>query len=349
MKEKSIKPQKNYGLYLMKIMAMLFIIIHHNVVHGSFKLESFLKNGDVALLPYQQIVLMLLNTIVIVGVNLFFLTSGYCRIRFSWKKVAGILIQVYLIYGVITVFGIAVGGVELSKETLIEIVDAIDTYWFIFVYVVLSIASPFLNTVIDGIDEKGFKHFLILFFAVMCVYGFAYDKTLYIKSGYSFLMAAHLYILGGCLSKLDLKKFIPHRINLGVIYILCVIANTGITFIFSKLNGLAAWHCFAYNNPLIVVESLCLLTFFKDLSITSEKVREVLFKLSSATLMVYLLHSTNWMAGKYEKIPVQFARDKLGFMAGVFFLPVYAVLLYLLCFCVDSVYKKLISFPPHRR
>ena len=78
--------KRDLSIDILRIFSMLFIIIHHCVIND-FGLQSMLKENT---LTRFGNLLIVANAIVVVGVNLFFLMSGYCKIHFTWKKYYGL-------------------------------------------------------------------------------------------------------------------------------------------------------------------------------------------------------------------------------------------------------------------
>ncbi len=66
------------NIELLRIVAILFVICHHIIVHG-------LKIYDMPIEAYPWLY-SFVNCICYVGVNVFILISGYFSIKFSWKK-----------------------------------------------------------------------------------------------------------------------------------------------------------------------------------------------------------------------------------------------------------------------
>lgn len=79
----SLKRKNN--IELCRVCIMLFIVIHHCIVSG-LGLNEILNNGDCTYSSYNAF-LVILNSFVIVSVNVFFLISGYFGMKYNLKKV----------------------------------------------------------------------------------------------------------------------------------------------------------------------------------------------------------------------------------------------------------------------
>ena len=129
-------------------------IVHHCVVSG-LGLNNSLNNTS-TYLTNSNVVLAIMNSIVIVAVNVYFLISGYFGIHFKWKKMLKLLGVIIFystcVYGVCVVLGLE----ELSiKKTISYSVLSVRYYWFMIVYMVLMLLSDYINIVLDKVlSEK---------------------------------------------------------------------------------------------------------------------------------------------------------------------------------------------------
>lgn len=297
----------------------------------------------------QIIMLIIGNTVVIVGVNIFFLLSGWCRIHFKWRKIIELIIKVYIIFGIIQTIGLLTGRVEfniesvkqLLEESVKQLLDPLDLYWFIMTYIFLSFVSKYLNTIIDSWNCAEFLKYIIGFVIICCIYGFWIDVNLDIMKGYSFLMSICLNLLGGGLKRFysELKvNTISTRILL-FIYLFCIFVNSTLIYFFYKRGNVKAWDFYAYNNVLVVFESVLIIFLITRQVGKRNKILEYLAK---TTITVYLIPSTCWLT-MFRKAGILLLQEFLGYYIAYLFLPIYALGIYLLASTVDFCYEKLIG------
>ena len=86
---------------------MLFIIMHHCIING-YGLQEHLKSGILNGGGVQRIS-VLPECIAVIGVNVFFLISGYYGIHFSLKKLCALILNLYFYADVLTLLAVAVG------------------------------------------------------------------------------------------------------------------------------------------------------------------------------------------------------------------------------------------------
>lgn len=111
-----------------------------------------------------------INCIVIVGVNLFFLLSGYFGIKFKLKKILLLLGKVYVFWGIGIILKIMTGmsTYELIVPEMKRWIFCITEYWYIIVYIVLTFLSPLLNCIVERISEKQIVFFMFQYLAIGC-------------------------------------------------------------------------------------------------------------------------------------------------------------------------------------
>lgn len=122
------KKERDSRIDLVRVIAMLCIVMHHCIVND-FGLQQILRGGGAGGYNNIQIIMLIVgNAIVIVGVNIFFLLSGWCRIHFKWEKIIELIIKVYIIFGIIQMIGLFTGRVELNIESVKQLLDPLDLY-----------------------------------------------------------------------------------------------------------------------------------------------------------------------------------------------------------------------------
>ncbi|MCR5324863.1 MAG: acyltransferase family protein [Lachnospiraceae bacterium] len=273
-----------------RAIAIFFVVAHHCVVND-IGLQGFLLKGELLETPTIYI---FLNAIFIIGVNLFFLASGYCRIIISLKKVVSYILTIYITFLPIQLIGFLTGWIDLNKKTILQTIDPLDYYWFLMVYLFILLFSPFYNKLVDKLEISDSALFCLIIIVVFCGYGFFIDKNLNIGSGYSFLMASALYILGGIIKKHKdyiLSKYSGKKIL--YIYLITVLTNTIIicTLNWFEINDFS-WNMYSYNNPLVFVSSLSFFIFF----LTTKNKWNFAEFIAKSTLSVYIFHSTCWLS-----------------------------------------------------
>lgn len=328
---------------LLRIVAMLFIIIHHLIINGigwtDITSNNIADNYSLCVIGGG------IESFVIIGVNLFLMISGYFQIHFAWKKWLKLFLTLYVYMFCIQLFGIIIGYQQFNMEVFKRIVLPFELYWYLKVYMVLMLVSPILNRLIEGTNERIAKYFLLVFFVVFCLYCFLDNSEhLGFGRGYSFLSACCWYLLGALIKKgLIFYKGNWSKKKCMVIYLIAALVNTiGIQLAINILHsGKLAGVLLVYNNPLVAIETIFLFLFFAKLQINENSRYASLIKyLGQNTLAVYILHSSNRVLNYYRDIPLQGMIESNQVILAYIFVFIYAVVIFVICTFIDKLYEK---------
>lgn len=335
--------KRDNRIELCRIITMLFIVMHHCVVSG-LNLNGALNLGQ-TLETNISLLLITLNSFLVVGVNVFFLISGYLRISFKPKKLAHIVFEVIIystiIYMIMTLLGINQFGI---KGCLSNTIFSINNYWFVVVYCALCFLSPFINMVFDYLTEKNqIKKCLFTFVFITCIYCFLFrSQTQYlsVNNGYSLNMAILMYMLGMMIRKGWLKEFSSSKSF--ILYSLCSIINAGGGMILEIIRKPSlTWHLFSYNNPLVVLGSVFF--FLGFIKIQNEKVDNKFAlqfgKIGKYTFAVYIIHS-NPLLKEYRFLPLVECIDGFSLAMWPLLILLYCFCLLIVCVFVDMLRVK---------
>ncbi len=145
-----MKYTRNVSLEMVRIVAMWCIVIHHCVL-GPLNVYDLTVTNEWNCLMMTG---TLINCFAVVGVNLFFLLTGYFNSAFSWKKWFQIVCIFYLYSGLIQLVGLFLGKVSLGLGMIKSIIYPFSNYWFMAVYVILMFSKPLLNLIIDTMIKE---------------------------------------------------------------------------------------------------------------------------------------------------------------------------------------------------
>lgn len=136
---------------------------------------------------------------VIVGVNVFVLISGWFGIRPTLRGAIKLLFQCVFIITICYTVGVVTG---VCKLNLSGIINSLTAYrmWFIPSYLGLYLFAPALNLWIEKMSRRQFRNVLIAFFSFEMVYGFCVPEINPIGFGESSFSFFGLYMLGRYLS-----------------------------------------------------------------------------------------------------------------------------------------------------
>ncbi len=274
--------QRESGLELLRLIAMLLIVMHHVYLFGGITVATTLG----------QILYLFCGSGGKIGVSVFILISAYFMVNkpFKLTRILNIVLQTtfyaVVIYLLFTIFG----NVKFTWKGLVFALLPVlyDQYGFVTGYIVMLLLSPVLNLVLHTVNKKtlgrsilGMIGFTILFpYCSFLLIGEIYDVP-YLNEVIYFV---ELYCVGGYLKL--------YGINLSKAWGVVII--TGVTLILGMVvNCFDGWRelclqCATLSNFVCAVG---LLLICKDWKFQSRIVNV----LASTTFGIYLIHENSYM------------------------------------------------------
>lgn len=294
---------RNSNFELMRIVSMFFIVIYHIIIHG-----KLLENSH----GTTHFVLYIILATCIVHVNSFILVTGYfqCKSKLKFTKVIQLNNSIWFYTVSIVLFFIIVKGNTFNSTELLKTFLPIsyNDYWFLTNYLILYLISPILNTVINNIDEKKFKRIIVLLLFIDSILPTLTNSSFFnVTLGYSLYHFIFLYFVGAFLRNYPIEDWYIFKktskkalqlISLFIFFLMTfiniinqsaskellnmhpIIAEVGIIFSNSFI---------AYNNPLVIIQTIAFFVFFSTLNLKSTFINYI----STATIGIYLIHDNN--------------------------------------------------------
>lgn len=291
-----MKERKN-NLDVLRILSMLFIVsLHYLGVGGAF---FNIEDGNVSAVTVNYVTAAWLEALAIVGVNCFVLISGYFLINstFKWKKVGSVCLTTLFFSVIMFVIYSAIFGFSLGNMLRSFLPVLMSTYWFITVYLVLYILSPYINILCNHLTQKQHRTLiliLVLVFSVWkCVMPFA--KTLDTSRGYSLTWFIVLYICGAYIGKYGLTLFKKNFLNLlayiGISFLMLGIRLAAI-FLSPRFPILAEGQnlFYHYDSVTVFMSAIFLFVFFSRLKLEGKFVERAVRFLVPSVFSIYLIH-----------------------------------------------------------
>jgi len=274
---------------LLRIINIACIILYHSVWHSGV---GYLG------LSFNKVLVDFLDMLGQLGVNCFMLISGYFLLesKFKWVKVIKISLEAsfYICFGILVlgIFG-DFTGIAIDwwlPKTFFPILK--EAYWFLTVYVLIYLFSPILKKLIFVLTEKQFNLFLGLSLFIWSVWPTIFGLKLNETEGYifynRFIWGIVMVLIGAFIKKYPPKFFDNlknSKLSFLVSTILIILPILLINFF--KIPGINANYFWRPNSILMLVWSISLFLFFKNLEIKENKIINLL---ASTTLGVYLFH-----------------------------------------------------------
>lgn len=282
-----VKSNRNYGIEVLRILLMLFIIEGHFLTHTNIR-------ETLPFLSTSWIVVWLIQAITVSAVDGFVFITGYYqkakivnvkRLFNLWGKVLFYSIFIFLIF-------VPLGG-QINPSYILTTFMPITfkQYWFFTVYILLFLLAPFINLGIEKLNQQGHKLLIIILIIFTIVkptlFPFAtqYDQT----EGMGIVSFLTIYIWGSyCRRYVKAIKCKGFMLLLSVIIVFAskilleeIVARTGQ----SAGSGLL----YHYNTVFQIINCTLLFYIFKDFRI-SEKYKNFIAFFSTSVFGVYLIH-----------------------------------------------------------
>lgn len=267
---------------LLRIVLMLLIIGGHIAI-WSGKLQ---EKGTI-----ESTVLNFYRCFTPVGVNAFVIITGYFGTSFNLSKLFRIDLKVcfYTWLSFLVAIYLGIHSLNPIKDVLFLFPVLTKKYWFITVYFVLCICSPFINVFLEKGSQKILGNALIMggcvFYLLATVCFMINAEQIITDAGYGIVNFIYLYCLG-----YYLRHYYEEKLN--ACHYLCIyfIACLGIFAVnmgMSKLMGFYFDSMISYNTMFTLIGSFGLFMCFKNLQIGDSK---LIRWLGQHTLSVYLIH-----------------------------------------------------------
>lgn len=325
------------NIELLRIVAMLMVVVLHYLVKGQAAV-SLVENTSMI-----NAVLWLVKALCIVTINVYVLISGYFLLEANWKisRLVNLWFQT-LFYSIgVPVVCLCLGMGDVEQWGMYDWINVflpvqMEHYWFITAYVVLYLLIPVLNAGVKHMTKK--QHQLVIAGLLLV---FSIPKTIipiYIpidRYGYDFGWFICLFMIAAYIRMYGLMFFDRKTKSLAV-YFIAVFGIWGISVVCGVLSrkGLPLAYmmdmAYCYNHLLVLIASVALFYVFRFIQVPQGKVSDIICKISSYTLGVYLLHEnlavrTKWqfwagienVRNEFEIIPHMIITVLGVFVAGV--------------------------------
>lgn len=284
--------KRNYGIDLLRIVAMVFVIVLHLTGVGGIC-------GAAALGTRQFYISQLFRIATFCAVNCYALISGYVGWSRSPKlsSLLSLWLKVVAFCVAITVF------TQLRDPAAVELADlwkaftpvAEGKYWYFNAYIGLFFFVPLLSHGLRHISgREALLTFVGLSLLVIALPHTRIRDTFQLGSGYSTLWLILMYLLGGLMGRFEIPAKLPALVWAGL-YLLAV----AMSYV-PRMGMLAAnpelWTpanqnlSMQYTNPSVVLAAVALVGLFARFTLPQWGIR-LTKALSPHAFGVYLLHT----------------------------------------------------------
>lgn len=267
---------------LLRIVLMLLIIVGHITMYSG-KLDE--------LITVDYYLTNFLRSFAMVAVNSFVLITGYFGTSRNWKKLFGLDLRVcfytWIGFALAVVFGIH--KVSLIKDIQLLFPVMTKQYWYITIYFVLCIFSPYINVFLKNVSKERLKNAIFVGGGILyLVATFCYlinANQIVMDAGYGIVNFVYLYCLG-----YYIRHYYADKHGAGFyfsVYLLACVATFAVNVGMTHIMGFYFNSMISYNTIFTLIGSVGLFMCFRHLEV---KENRIITWLSRHSLAVYLIH-----------------------------------------------------------
>lgn len=200
--DKSINNEKNYGIDLLRIIAILFIVMLHSLGHGGV-LSSLNQSTFNYKLTY------FLEIFAYCAVDIFGIISGYVvynskKNKINFSNILNIWFETVFYCLLISIIFKFIMPADVENVNILKAMFPISNniYWYITAYFGLFIISPFLINSIKKYSNDYVKKLFVIIYFFFSIIGTIFNLV----SGYTILWLMILFIIGMIVNKCNLLK-----------------------------------------------------------------------------------------------------------------------------------------------
>lgn len=349
--------ERNSSYELMRIVSMFLIVLYHIIVHGKV-LENCQNEG-------LKIVFEFIEFITLVHVNSFILVTGYFQAESNFKqsKIWSLLSVNWFYRILIVILLLGFDIVSVNKVTFLREIFPINLneYWFFKNYLLLYCLTPFINKGIEKMNKVNYQKMVIVMFIVFSIIPSLTGGLYFDNSGYTLYQFIFLYILGAYLKKYPLStsyifKIMSknmYKIALIIIFFICIFSNyilykysitvSNVNTVFSEISSYISRASTLYNNPFVIIQSICFFEYFGIISFKNKFINKV----ASLVFGIYLIHDNNFSRDLIYKF-LKIDNGPIYSHKFIFYVLFIAILIYVICAVIEYIrqilFKKIYNF-----
>ena len=299
---------------LMRMVSMFFIVIYHFLVPTG---GNLIHNSSY----FTSLILRFISLLIIVHVNSFVMLTGYFGYNKKTKltKTFKLLLTSYFYF--VLVYGIfyLVTKNSYSYSTLFEIISPFEypNMWFLKLYVILYLLAPYINILIDKLNQNQHKYLLILMYLVFSVLTIVSRQRFYYNNGNTLIHFIGLYLLGSFLHKYPVSQSAilknASKMKMRLLYIILfffmaifnfllyefsrnISCNMSSIFIKEQAEFMMQ-NIYFYHFPTVIIQSVVYFLLFETFNIKSKIINIIanpiftVYLITEQPIMINFLYS----------------------------------------------------------
>lgn len=338
------KNERNFGIDLLRILAMYMVVVLHVLGCGGIleTCERFSVNYYVA---------WFLETSAYCAVDVFAMISGYVMVntKFNGFKMIPLWLTVFFYSSILTILFKFVPSLSLLHEvTKIELIKGIvfpvvsNQYWYFTAYFGMYFFIPFINKMIRNLEKKEYTALcitIIVVYSLLPVFGLKRIDSFNMGWGYTTAWLICMYIIGGYFNKFPVKISKIKCLLLYSISIFCawfskLMSHVLIKLIFKMDKELDLF--IDYTSIFIISSGVALLLLFSNLEIKNRISKKIINLVSSLAFSVYIIHVQPFVFNYIFRKKFEHLAFETPILLVLKVL-VFAFLIFVLCWSIDLI------------
>lgn len=340
------RSSRNSSIELLRILSMFAIVIHHYAYHSTFKWWVYNTQYSGALK-----VNLFLHFFGKLGVDIFVIIGAYflCEKKFNFRRPINLmLVTIFYSFGIWIFLKFILRTkllVPVSLKTILLPFPLPSGYWFVYAYVIMLFAMPFLNIIINSLNKPKLVLLIIglTFLWSILVVSFnifsgkpdtSLDNFGYTQTTFFFLLyfiAAYIRKYSGKI--LNSKKYTAIGSVIGLLLaVVCSYLADSQKLLNDILDN------FNINGPIVIGTSIFLFSFFKNCHFNSSFINYI----AGSMFGVYLIHEDSFVR---PIIWTQLISSKLYEQSGLQYLIaglIFSLVVFGICIITDIICRRLI-------
>ncbi len=284
--------ERNYGIDLLRIVAMFMVLFLHILGNGGILFE-------VNVLSPHGIIAWFFEMATFSAINCYGVISGYVgvdsRYKYSsavtlWLQIAAYSVLIALVYHLRYP-----QAVSLSSFLTYFFPVCTKKYWYVTAYFGMFFLSPVLNKGAQALTKGQFKATLTGIFITLSVLPSVFSNDIFMTGwGYGMLWLSFLYLMG---AYIKMHGFFKNSIKIsGAIYLLCVIFSWAVKLweenasTADKYAYLSSGFVAQYTSPPMFLAGVALVVIFSQLKL-NKTAKKIVALVSPCAFGVYIIHA----------------------------------------------------------
>lgn len=294
----STKKERNSGIELLKIIAIVLIVISHVVytlktVNPYISYNGYVVDLSIATADIWKFILAIFSYFGALGNSIFFICSAWFLLRsskYNKQKWFFMLCEIWFVSMFIFVVMLIIRKGDISGEIFLNSImpTTFTSNWYLTCYLLFWPIHPLLNVVINKLDKQHLFRISTALFVIYACFNFIkkdsfFPSTIILWITIYFVMA---YI------QLYLKNFADSVKYNFVLLLVGFVGWFGIAFMANFLglhisflsDKVLRWQ--TNYNPFLIILAIALFNLMRKLTFTNKIVNYI----SSLSLLVYIIH-----------------------------------------------------------